>query len=109
MKESFREAHTHYGFRLAAFVILPDHWHALIRPVVGVVIEQVVGAVKKVVLRDLSAQSTIWQPRFLDRRVRNEEEFWFYYGYIQMNPKKHGYVNEGEDYKWLFIHPKPFG
>jgi len=101
LQKAFHEAYHHYPFRLAALVILPDHWHALIRPgnpkpavaksqpptgaqpeaeerarSTRVVIEQVVGAVKRNVLRDLQVKCpSIWQTRFLDHRIRNEEDF----------------------------------
>lgn len=126
LKSSFHEAHRHYPFRLAALVILPDHWHALIRPGIRevirkgeedslpdrqpVVIEQVVGAVKRVVLRDLKMRGTsIWQTRFLDHRIRDDRDFLQHIDYIRSNPVKHGYVTEPDQYGWFFIHNKPFG
>lgn len=125
LQSSFHEAHHHYPFRLAALAILPDHWHALIRPgirestmtggqVAGsnrqqVVIEQVVGAVKRNVLRDLQIKgSPIWQTRFLDHRIRDEDDFLHHLEYIRLNPVKHGYVTEPDEYAWCFIHDRPF-
>jgi hypothetical protein len=32
LQNAFHEAHRYHPFRLAALVVLPDHWHALIRP-----------------------------------------------------------------------------
>ena len=134
LQNAFHEAHRYYPFRLAALVILPDHWHALIRPGIRkaakaemlpsggmqpsagtqprptVVIEQVVGAVKKNVLRDLPMKSsTIWQARFLDHRIRDEDDFLQHLEYIRLNPLKHGYVTEPDQYGWCFIHNRPFG
>jgi len=126
LQSSFHEAHHHYPFRLAALVILPDHWHALIRPGIRettmteaavsrpthkqVVIEQVVGAVKRNVLRDLRIRDlTIWQTRFLDHRIRDEDDFLHHLEYIRLNPVKHGYAAEPDWYGWCFIHKRPFG
>ena len=127
LKASFHEAHQHYPFRLAALVILSDHWHALICPGIRemrrkgeadsvpnrrqpVVIEQVVGAVKRIVLRDLRIKgASIWQTRFLDHRIRNEKDFLQHVEYIRSNPVKHGYVTEPDQYGWFFVHNRPFG
>jgi putative transposase len=125
LQSSFHEAHRHYPFRLAALVIPPDHWHALVRPGVRearireesissassrqVVIEQVVGAVKRVVLRELQIKGTIWQNRFLDHRIRDEDDFLHHLEYIRLKPVKHGYVAQPDQYVWCFIHSKPFG
>jgi putative transposase len=128
LQSAFHEVHHYHPFRLAALVILPDHWHALIRPGVRstneagtqpagthprptkVVIERIVGAVKKNVLRDLQMKrSTIWQARFLDHRIRDEDDFLHHLEYIRFNPIKHGYVTEPDQYEWRFIHNRPFG
>jgi putative transposase len=120
LQNSFHEAHRHYPFRLAALVILPDHWHALIRPGIReagedvserqqVVIEQIVGAVKRVVLRDMKIRdATIWQTRFLDHRIRDENDFLHHLDYIRLNPVKHGYAVEPDRYGWRLIHSSPF-
>ncbi|GBC60611.1 transposase [Desulfonema ishimotonii] len=110
LQNAFHKTHRYYPFRLAALVIMPDHWHGLIRPAENVVIEQVVGAVKRNVLRDLNKTKSVWQPRFLDHRIRNNEDFMNHCEYIRLNPKKHGYAREDKKYQWLlFIHPRPFG
>ena len=107
---AFKEARQYYEFRLAALVIMHDHWHGLIRPDNGVVIEQVVVAVKKNVLRGMNRfRNTIWQTQFLDHRIRNERDFAQHVEYIRMNPVKHEYVAAPEAYEWCFIHPRPFG
>ena len=77
LQGAFHEARRFLPFRLAGLVILPDHWHAMIRPGMKklleagmqscdthqtVTIERVMGAVKRNVLRDLHTEgSTIWQ------------------------------------------------
>jgi putative transposase len=118
LQSAFHKTYPHYPFRLAALVILPDHWHAMIRPGIrqetsghrAVVIEQVVGAVKKNVLQDIQRNGpTIWQPRFLDHRIRDEKDFLNQLEYIRLNPIKHGYALEPDRYTWCFIHPSPSG
>jgi putative transposase len=109
LKQAFHETHTYYRFRLAALVILPDHWHALIRPDDGAVIEDVVRAVKRNTLKKLGHKKTFWQSRFLDHRIRNGEDFEQHAQYIRKNPIKHEMTETPETYPWLFFHPRPLG
>ncbi len=41
LQQAFREVHAYHRFRLGALIILPDHWHGLIRPTEGIVIVQI--------------------------------------------------------------------
>lgn len=109
LKDAFHETHHYYRFRLAALVILPEHWHGLIRPKTGAVIEDVVGAVKRNTLKRLGKKTTFWHPRFLDHRIRDERDFENHVQYIRGNPVKHGLVETPETYPWLFFHARPFG
>ncbi len=43
-------------------------------------------------------ESTIWQRRFWEHQIRNEEEYQAYMDYIHYNPVKHGYVNKVLDW-----------
>lgn len=110
-QKTFKEVRKHHQFRMAGLAILPDHWHAMICPMPPVVVETVVGAVKLRFLNRIwqdGKRHSIWQSRFLDRRIRNEEDFWFHMEYLRTNAVKHGYVSKPEDYPWIFIHKNPF-
>lgn len=109
LKQAFHEAHHYYRFRLAALVILPEHWHGLIRPDDGAVIEDVVGAVKRNTLKRLGIKRSFWQPRFLDHRIRDDQDFENHVQYIRGNPVKHELTKIPETYPWLFFHANPFG
>ncbi len=112
LKQAFVEIRKFYSFRLAGLAILPDHWHDLIRPSPPMVIEDIVSAVKKNVMQAIwknQKRKSIWQPRFLDHRIRDEDDFWFHMEYIRINAVKHGYVDEPERYDWIFLHQDPFG
>ena len=112
LKQSFREIRYYHEYRLACLVILEDHWHAIISPRLPAVIETIVGAVKQNFMNRIwrhQQRKTIWQSQFLDRRLRNEKDFYFHVEYIRSNPVKHGYVDKLDEYKWCFIHNSPFG
>ncbi len=46
----------------------------------------------------------MWQPRYWERRIRNEDEMYAYRDYIHLNPVKHSYVREPTDWPWSSVH-----
>ncbi|MFZ0927073.1 MAG: transposase, partial [Syntrophobacteraceae bacterium] len=91
-----------HRYRLGALVIMPDHWHALIKPQDKEVIESIVGSIKQRVfhasIRNGGAKETIrWQKRFMDHRVRNEKDYLQHLEYMRLNPYKHQLVNDAKE------------
>ena len=112
LQQAFHEVHQYHTFRLAALVILPDHWHCLIRPGKNIVIETVMGGIKANMMKALWKQQkrpSIWQGRFLDHRIRDRDDFIGHLEYIRLNPVKHELVTHPDEYVWCFIHDNPFG
>jgi len=49
------------------------------------------------------------QPRFMDHRIRNEDDYFQHIQYMRLNPYKHESVkNEEEAWRWWFVHQNPF-
>ena len=46
----------------------------------------------------------IWQRRFWEHLIRNEDDFIKHLDYIHYNPVKHGYVQNPLDWKWTSFH-----
>lgn len=46
----------------------------------------------------------IWQRRFWDHHIRNEDEFRAYVDYCHINPVKHGFVECPEDWPYSTVH-----
>ena len=106
LMESFREVRTFHPYTLNGLVIMPDHWHAVIEPKKGEVIENILGAVKKnflVKFHGTFKRPSIWLPRFLDRRIRDQQEFNHYLNYIHINPVKHKYAESVDEWPWCFF------
>jgi len=95
-----------HPFELMAYVILPDHFHWLIRP------ENDTGNYSSIMhslkrnftlnfkkAYGLSGSIQYWQYGFWDRVIRSEKEFGRILRYIHWNPVKHHYVDLPED--WL--------
>ena len=46
----------------------------------------------------------IWQRRYYEHTIRNDEEFQIYTDYIHYNPVKHGWVKSVRDWKYSSFH-----
>jgi putative transposase len=46
----------------------------------------------------------VWQPRYWEHRLRDEEDWCRHRDYIHLNPAKHGYVDDPRQWPWSSIH-----
>ena len=92
------------GFALCGYVLMPDHWHALISTEPPLTISQVLHDVKKMMaLRVHALRGTtgpLWQHQFWDRFVRHAMELGERLDSMHLNPVRKGLVNRPEDWRW---------
>lgn len=97
-------ARRRVAFLLRGYVLMPDHWHALLWTGCALTISQVVHDVKKVSARKLhercGTQGPLWQHQFWDRFVRHAKEFNERLSYMHLNPVRRGLVDRPEDWRW---------
>lgn len=120
---SFREARRRLPFKIGAIVLLPDHLHLLMTPADCVDYSAIWRLIKTLFTRRLltgieshgsdSAHSlvgrranerAVWQRRFYEHTIRNEEDWLRHIDYIHLNPVKHGLVQDPFDWPWSSIH-----
>lgn len=91
-------------FGLHGYVIMPDHVHLLITPRQPTTISDIMRNLKSYTSKEigaaLSIQGPVWQRRFFDRVIRNEEQFRATLDYIHLNPVKAGLVRSADDYEF---------
>jgi len=101
---TLEESRRRLGFSLFGYVLMPDHWHALLFPCQPVTISQVIHDVKKVSARRLNrarkSSGTFWQRQFWDRFVRHRREFWERMEYMHLNPVARGLVQSPAEWRW---------
>jgi putative transposase len=51
-----------------------------------------------------TGETTIWQRRFWEHQIRNEDDLQRHIDYIHYNPVKHGLVEKIEDWPWSTYH-----
>jgi len=100
--EVFFHYRQHDKYLLHEFVIMPDHFHLLITPVVTLerAIQLIKGGFSFRAKKELGFMHEIWQPSYYDRRVRNAEEFFVFREYIRQNPVKRRLVGLAEEYRY---------
>ena len=84
-----------------AWVILPDHFHAIINngseTISDIIHRFKVRYVAQ--FRKKFRQSRVWQNRFWDHIIRDENDLKRHLDYIHYNPVKHGLRNDPFEYK----------
>jgi len=91
----------HDKIKLAAFVVMPDHWHALLATMDDEPIQQrmhTIGSwIGKSVNSVLHNSQTKWQKGFYETRIRSSTQFSYVMNYIENNPVRAGFAQTKED------------
>jgi putative transposase len=92
------------GFLLCGYVLMPDHWHALIYCQAPLTISRVMEDLKSTSSRQINRhrhrKGTLWQHQFWDRFVRSQQEFHERLEYMHYNPVRRGLVGKPEEWRW---------
>lgn len=91
-------------YDLHAWVVMPNHVHALFTPGVGVRLERIVHSWKsftaKQANRILGRSGPFWQREFHDRFIRDHAHFRNVWHYIEENPVVAGLCSQKEDWEF---------
>jgi len=89
-------------YLLHEFVVMPNHFHLLIAPILPVTLEKAVQFIKGGFSFRARKQSElpgeIWQTSFYDHRVRDSGEYERFRHYIHQNPVRRGLAFSSEDF-----------
>lgn len=107
-----------YPFTIAGWVLLPDHLHclwqlpagdadfglrwSLIKRLTNQALPRTPGAIS--LSRCLRRESGLWQRRFWEHRIRDEEDYRRHLDYLHWNPVRHGLVERVADWPWSSYH-----
>ncbi|MCY1408675.1 REP-associated tyrosine transposase [compost metagenome] len=121
LRHAIQDVRKTRPFQIDAWVMLPDHLHAIWTLPDGdadfsnrwrLIKHHVSNACGDRYFRtDLMTsrrsakrQSTLWQQRFWEHRIRNEQDFQQHFDYLHGNPLKHGLVCRVQDWPWSSFH-----
>ena len=104
-------------FKVIAGVALPDHVHLIVELPPGVVdLSSRIGLAKALFTKSVKAprsvspsrhkhrEADIWQRRFFDHLIRDDDDFIAHMDYLHYNPVKHGHVKCPKDWPWSSFH-----
>ena len=104
LRSILHTAQEKHPFSMLAYVFLPDHFHLLIKPALGVTHSQIMLSIKPNFTvaykkaRRVTGPMRLWQQRYWDHIIRDEIDLVRHLDYIHYNPVKHGYVARPEEW-----------
>jgi len=121
LRGSVTAVRQEHPFEVVAWVLLPDHLHCIWQlpegdqdysKCWGMIKSGFSKQMKSELLREdwLSAsrrrhrESSIWQRRFWEHQVRDDDDLRSHLEYIHYNPVKHGLVTRVADWPWSTFH-----
>ena len=100
---AFKFAVDQERLNFRAFVVMPDHWHALFYVCEPWTLPKVMHAMMSFIGGKtsglLTAQGTAWQDGYYDTLVKTEKQFRFISHYIEQNPVVKGFVENAEQWE----------
>ncbi|AYC31529.1 transposase [Pseudomonas cavernae] len=113
LRAAFRYTMRRHPWRIDAIAILPDHLHALCTLPDGDADYALRWRLIKTHFsralphnestspsRERRGERGIWQRRYWEHRIRDDQDFTRHVDYIHHNPRKHGHVERVADWPW---------
>jgi REP element-mobilizing transposase RayT len=101
--------HHEKQYRLLAWVVMPNHCHALLVPKDGFSLSKIMHAQKSFtaheITRALSLECTLWQAEYYDEVRSDEESIERTRHYIEWNPVKAGLCSDPKCWPYSSGHP----
>jgi putative transposase len=107
LRSAFRKVKQRHPFAIKAIVILPEHLHCIWqlpsndanyslrwREIKSAFSRTFIPSEQKSASRKKRKERGIWQRRFWEHTIRDEDDYQRHVDYIHYNPVKHGYVDQ---------------
>ncbi|KPZ62172.1 REP-associated tyrosine transposase [Pseudoalteromonas sp. P1-7a] len=117
LRESIRIVKFQRPFYIDAWVVLPDHLHAVLTlPDGDMDYSSRWREIKKRFSKSLPKtefltqtrkrknERGIWQRRFWEHTIKNNDDYWHHINYVHFNPLKHGLVSRVVDWPYSSFH-----
>jgi putative transposase len=117
LREATRRTREQYSFHIDAFVVLPDHVHAIWTLPEGdsdfsmrwrLIKIQFAKSIPKIELlskvRRARGERGIWQRRFWEHLIRDDDDYRRHVEYCYINPVRHGLVKRVRDWRFSSFH-----
>jgi putative transposase len=100
-------SHRGEAYLLHEFVLMPDHFHLLITPVIALerAVQLIKGGFSYRAKKELGPSMEIWQRGFADHRIRDAEDYDKHLHYIHLNPVKRHLCASQAEYRYSSAYP----
>ena len=121
LRQAIKQVQIKYPFTIDAFVLLPNHFHCLwTLPIGDQDYATRMRLIKTYVTKHCGKQlnlpvavsdsrhkrkeSNLWQRRFWEHLIRDEQDFINHVDYIHYNPVKHGFCSAAKEWQYSSFH-----
>lgn len=121
LRQAIKKVQAKYPFSIDAFVLLPNHFHclwtlpngyqdySLRMRLIKTYVTKHYGKQLNLPLsisdsRQKRQESNLWQRRFWEHLIRDEQDFNNHLDYIHYNPVKHGFCNAAKEWQYSSFH-----
>jgi putative transposase len=122
LRSGIMETRKTHPFKVDAWVLMPDHLHCIwTLPENDINFSTRWAMIKRYVTKQCCAEkyqrdewlnksrvkrkeSTLWQRRFWEHQIRDDQNFQRHFDYLHFNPVKHGYVNSVKEWEFSSFH-----
>jgi putative transposase len=116
LRRAFRRARRERPFSIEAIVVLPDHLHAILTlppndadysgrwRLIKTLFANGALAAGGTITRHRNGELALWQRRFWEHTIRNDDDFSRHVDYIHFNPVKHQLVSRVQDWPHSSFH-----
>ncbi len=117
LRAVIKSVRHHHPFLIHAWVILPEHMHCVLsfpegdadfekrwRLIKGQFSKQLPAFEWRTEVQKRRNERGIWQRRYWEHAIRNEEDFCAHMDYVHINPLKHGLVTRVSDWPYSTFH-----
>lgn len=102
--ERLKEAKEKYRCKLYSYVLMPNHIHFLIEPLIAQdmakFMKMIAQKYGQYINKKYKRTGTLWDGRYKSSLVSNDDYFITCCKYIEMNPVRAGIVSNPEEYQW---------
>lgn len=116
LKKGINNAKRFHQFEIFGIVILPNHFHIILKPILIENYPKIVHLIKTYFSKNIDEEKIknyqispsrrtkqekdIWQRRYWEHTIRDENDLYKHLDYIHFNPVKHGYVSAVKNWKY---------
>lgn len=114
LRQCIQKTKEKFVFDIFAIVILPNHFHMILKPTNIKEFSVIVGSIKRRFTKAIEEkfkdtniseskikrkEKGVWQRRFFEHLIKSDKDLYNHLDYIHYNPIKHGYTKNVKDWE----------